>query len=177
MFENTRKRLSVYFFRKNILAGKSSEIKNFNTFYTESKTFLLVAPGSHSEADNLKAILNSLEKDGKQVTVLLDETLINYLPDKIKKQGITYTKESRTKLDLPEKGFYDTIKGKQFDVVIDLNREENLFCSILTNCVESGFRIGFTKENSDLFYNFQITKAGGQMGDLPKNLLDSLAMF
>ena len=68
------------------------------------------------------------------------------------------------------------MRDKSFDIVIDLNIEENLFYSAAANIFKSEFRIGFVKNDSDLYYNFQIPHEINNEFSY-RNLLNSLAMF
>ncbi|MCK5455784.1 MAG: hypothetical protein KAI45_01580 [Melioribacteraceae bacterium] len=61
-------------------------------------------------------------------------------------------------------------------MVIDLNRDVDIFSSALANVPLSDFRIGFVKKDSDSFYNFQIPNEINPEKSY-RNLLNSLRMF
>jgi|GEM_PF-1757626 len=177
MFENIKKKISIYLFRKNFLKNRTSEILSFNKFVSKSQNFLLVASERHEDIDDLKLVINYLEHAGKGITLLLNEALLNFLPERFKKTAITYNTLEKTRFWLPSKELVSKLAVKNFDVTIDLTKDDNIFNAALANSVNSRYRIGFLKENSDMYYNFQVNKSGVQIPDLPKKLLDSLAMF
>ena len=82
----------------------------------------------------------------------------------------------KTKIGLPNKELIGKIKKHTFDLVLDLNIEDDVFASAIANIPLSDFRIGFIKENADYFYNFQIPNEINREKSY-KNLLNSLRMF
>ncbi|GJQ63897.1 MAG: hypothetical protein SCALA702_29500 [Melioribacteraceae bacterium] len=177
MFENLTKKISLYLFKKNFLKNRTSEIINFNKFFSSSKSFVLIAPENHEELNDLKLVSEFLIDSGKSVTIILNESLKNYLSGSIKSDIIAYNILDKTRFSLPSKEITSKLADKRWDVAIDLNTENGIFSGALINCLNCDYRIGFSKENSDLYYNFQVNRGGVQLTDLPRKLLDSLAMF
>jgi len=69
------------------------------------------------------------------------------------------------------------LHNEEFDIIMDLSfKESNFLLSILFE-MKTKFRVGFTKRDSDVFYNFQ----SGLDEKNPEisfgNLLNSLKMF
>lgn len=177
MFENLKKKISLYLFRKNFLKKRTSEIINFNKFFSASKNFILIAPENHEELTDLKLVSEFLLDSGKTITIIINESLRNYLPESLKTSMITYSILDKTRFSLPSKDITGKLEEKRWDVAIDLNTTNEIFSGALINCINCDFRIGFSKENSDLYYNFQVNRGGMPLTDLPRKLLDSLAMF
>lgn len=177
MFDNLKKKISLYLFKKNFLKNRTSEIINFNKFFSTSKSFVLIAPENHEELNDLKLVSEFLLDSGKTVTVMINESLRNYLPESLKSNMITYSILDKTRFSLPSKEITNKLADRRWDVAIDLNTENGIFSGALINCVNCDYRIGFSKENSDLYYNFQVNRGSVQLTDLPRKLLDSLAMF
>jgi ADP-heptose:LPS heptosyltransferase len=81
------------------------------------------------------------------------------------------------KLKLPSKRLEKEFRILKFDVVIDLEKEENLFNSLLVCIVNAPVKVGFRKKNSDKFYNLQIDNMEVNPEIFYKNLLNCLQMF
>jgi ADP-heptose:LPS heptosyltransferase len=69
------------------------------------------------------------------------------------------------------------LSAKEFDVVIDLNINENIFYSVITSMANTRFRVGFKKRNSERFYNLIIINNEIKPEISYRNLLNSLQMF
>ncbi len=99
-----------------------------------------------------------------------------FLPNDFEYSALIVGETDKTKLGLPSKDLINRISKYKFDLVFDLNTEPNLFASAITNIPKSVFRIGFIKEKSDLFYNYQIPNEINSEKS-HRNLLNSLRMF
>ena len=82
-----------------------------------------------------------------------------------------------SKIKLPTKKLLSKLSEKNFDVVVDLNRKENLFYSYAVSQVKSQLKIGFEKKDSDKFYNFQVSYKGKEPEEAYKYLVNCLQMF
>jgi ADP-heptose:LPS heptosyltransferase len=113
----------------------------------------------------------------KHVTLFLPEHKLNLLQDRRKYYYITYNFEQVNKFEIPEENLLKEITSKEFDVVVDLNRGESLFHSSIANAVAAKYRIGFSKELSDKFYNFQVVNHQYNAEISYRNLLNCFQMF
>jgi hypothetical protein len=111
------------------------------------------------------------------LTIVVPEYKYSLLQNKSKLRPITYTKNDINFFNLPSQKLLDEIGAKSFDILIDLNRNENLFCSALSKVVDAEYKVGFTKLNSDRYYNFQIEANKINSEISYRNLLNSLKMF
>ena len=65
----------------------------------------------------------------------------------------------------------------RFDVIIDTNREENLFYGYIAKFLNTNVKIGFVHSDSDNYFNFQVVNKQNDPETSYKNLLDCLKMF
>lgn len=102
---------------------------------------------------------------------------INMIPGKNDIKIMGYNSENISKLNLPLKIFLTKFDNLEYDIILDLNVKVNLFCSSLTNYIKSKIRIGFNKNTSDDYYNFQVENDEIKTELSYRNLLNSLKMF
>ena len=81
------------------------------------------------------------------------------------------------KINLPSKRMILKLLKNKFDVILDLNRKEQLFYSYITGKISAKIRIGFTKRLSDKTYNIQISNNETNLKISYKNLLNCLKML
>ena len=175
MIEKTRKMLGRKLLKRR-LKKKSVEQSNFSRFFKNSSKILLVLPADEANWDLLNQTFDFLLKSEKELSLFLPENRFSSMPHKQKVHSLTYTENDVSKFHLPGRSLSRKLKYHLFDVVIDLNTEENLFYCAVANLVKSNFRIGFVKKNSDLYYNFQIpSEINNEISY--RNLLNSLTMF
>ncbi len=122
-------------------------------------------------------IVQTLTKSDTLLSIVVPEVKYSLLQNKTKLRPYTFTKEDQNYFNLPSQKLLDDVSSKSFDILIDLNRDENLFCSALAKVIDADYKVGFTKPNSDVYYNFQI--AGNEINSeiSYRNLLNSLRMF
>lgn len=102
---------------------------------------------------------------------------ISLLPQKFHKISIGFGIDDTTKLNLPGKLLCDKLSSLEFNFVIDLNRDENLFYCYAANLVKADFRTGVKTDNSDRYFNIQITGTEDNSEMFYKNFLNCLQMF
>ena len=85
--------------------------------------------------------------------------------------------KDETKLSLPSKKLLDKMSSLRFDVIIDANREENLFYSYISKSLIMNIKIGFARSDSDNYFNFQVINKQNDPETSYRNLLESLKMF
>ena len=78
---------------------------------------------------------------------------------------------------MPNKNLVNRLRRKEFDVVIDLNRGEDVFYSAITNVVGSKIRVSFEKEYSGEYYNIQIADKKTDPEVVYRSFLNYLKMF
>ena len=90
---------------------------------------------------------------------------------------ISYNLDEISRLGLPNKQLIEKIKNYKFDVLVDLERDENLFLASVTSLINAKFKVGFKKNSIENLYNFQLTNTKINSEISYRNLLNSLKMF
>ena len=65
----------------------------------------------------------------------------------------------------------------RFDVIIDLNRGEEIFYTYITKALNVPVKIGFVNSDSDNYFNIQIANSRNDPEISYNNLLNCLKMF
>lgn len=164
-----------------IVSGKLKHIKNqelsFSSALKKSFSYLVLMPADEKDYRESFHILDYLESQGKNLTILTNDFRVNLLPAKFRNKAIGFTITEISKLNLPSHKLTERLREKLFDVVIDLNRQENLFYSYLTNIVKSKIRVGFKKRKADRFYNFLVDGSDTDSAKSYNNFLNCIKMF
>ena len=176
MINNIKLKLADYF-AKNKFARKQISEKNFQKFFSESRQILIILPTSNdSLVEEAIEIIRLFAIHKKELFIIQSKDQFSYLPNDFKYSSLIINDEDKTKIGLPKKELISRVNKHTFDLVIDLNRDVDIFSSALANVPLSDFRIGFVKKDSDSFYNFQIPNEINPEKSY-RNLLNSLRMF
>ena len=165
------------FLVKNKLKDFEIAEHNFRDFFRKSFDFFITMPEIDSDFSHSLSILYFLDENRKSVTVFTHDFRVNLLPTKFRQKAIGYTINDINKLNLPSKRISDNIEKLRFQAVIDLNRQENLFCSYIVNRIMAPYKMGFVKGDPDKFYNIQVINKSSDAENSYKNLLNCLKMF
>ncbi len=176
MFENLKVKLARLIIRRKYLK-KNIEPIVFNNIISQSVYFLVILPGSEKEFIHSFELIRFLIIHRKSVTLFLPEHKYNLIPEKERYKFIVFNPLQKTKLNLPDPSLIESLQNKTFDVVIDLNRQENIFFSAVANIVKSRLRICFNKEYSGAYYNFLFADSQENPEVAYRNMLNFLQMF
>lgn len=176
MLKNLKNFIAHFIVQKKY-AQKNPPVISFSDFFSKSIYYLVIMPTVQKDFENALNILKFFQNHDKNITIFVSEEDSKSIPLRSKFKFITYNDENATKLNLPVASFIKRLKKRSFDVVIDLNLTDNVFASSIANLVESNFKIGFVKENSDKYYNLQFAIHENNSELSYKNLLNSLGMF
>lgn len=157
--------------------SKNDEITNFTGKISSAEKFLVLLPDNSEDTLSSQDIPSYYKINKKQVTILGYKNVVPIILESHSFNSIAFSEEELTKFGLPNKELVDKIKSEEFDVVIDLNRRENFVFSVLTNIPKSAIKIGFKKEKSDVFYNFQVANNQNNAEISYRNFLNSIQMF
>jgi uncharacterized protein DUF6913 len=176
MIEAIKNKIARRILNNKYLAPKTSQA-DFNKFFTNAVDFILVMPADDLDFHNSMEVVKALTTSNYLLTIVVPEHKYSLLQNKSKLRPITYTKEDQNFFNLPSQKLLDEIGRKSFDILIDLNQGENLFCSALTKVIDADYKVGFSKPNADRYYNFQISGNKINSEISYRNLLNSLKMF
>ncbi len=162
---------------KNKLKDFEITETNFRDFFRKSFNFFVAMPENDTDFGQAFFILDYLDDNRKSVTVFTHDYKVNLLPTKFRQKAIGYSLDDISKLKLPSKRISDKLEPMRFQAVIDLNRQENLFCSYIVNLIKAPYKMGFAKGDPDKFYNIQVINKSTDAENSYKNLLNCLKMF
>ncbi len=123
------------------------------------------------------SVLNFLAENKKSAMILARDFKVSLLPQKFKVRAISYSEKEITKWKLPTRHLIEKVSEMPFNVAIDLNRKDSLFHNYIANIVKAPLKIGFVKNDSDKFYNFQVINHGDNPEISYQNFLNCLKMF
>jgi len=176
MISNIKNKIGILFAKRKFIRGQKNG-KSFQNFFFEAKEVLIILPNLENNfIEEVIKIIRFVYIHKKKIFIIYKSGNQKYLPTDFEYSSHEISKIDKTKFELPTKELADKIKKYTFDIVIDLNLKNDLFSSALANIPLSDFRIGFIKNKSDLFYNFQIPSEINSEKSY-RNLLNSLRMF
>ncbi len=149
---------------------------SFKQFISNAKDIMVILPENLEDMKAAFKIIKHFNTEKKNIYLYFNIDVANYIPVELKYISITFNPSDKTKIGLPTKDHLSKIEIIFFDLVIDLNREDNIFYSVICSAPKSKYRIGFIKKNSDRFYNFQVPNEINSEKSY-RNLLNSIKMF
>lgn len=159
------------------ISQQTLEGMDFSTLLKKAHTFIVFMPDDEVDFHHSIKVLDYLNQQAKNVTIMTKDFRVSLINPKLRQGLIEYEIRDISKIKLPTKKLIAKLSEKNFDVVIDLNRNENLFYSFAVSQVRSKLKIGFEKKNSDKFYNFQVAFKGTEPEEAYKYLVNCLQMF
>ena len=165
-----------------LIVGKKSRseyytTRSFRDFFKKSFTFLVLMPDNDTDFHYAIEVLKGLSLNKKHATVFTQEFRANLVPIKYRPQVVEYTDKDISRLYIPSKKLMEKINSLRFNAILDLNRKENIFCSVVSSMVNAPIKVGFKKSNADKYYNLQISNKEENPELSYKNYLNCLEMF
>lgn len=176
MFEEYKTKIGFYLFKKKMFKKFDSSY-SFKNFIEKSSNYLIILPLNDQDFINSFDIAKYFKIHKKAVTLFLPEHKVNSIEITSNYDYVSYDFNDISKFGLPTKKFIDKLNEHQFDVLIDLERENNLFLTAVTSLFSAKYKVGFKKPELENLYNFQLanTKINSEISY--RNLLNSLKMF
>lgn len=176
MIEIIKEKLASYIVKKNIKDNIPLH-QSFSQSFKNSFNFLILMPENESDFRNAFIVLDFLDTNNKTLTVFTNDFRVALLPVKFRNKTLSFSINEISKLKLPSNELIAKLKKLHFDAVLDLNREENLFYSYVSNIVDSKIRIGMEKKKSNNYYNLIFSDNIFESNVFYTNLLNCLKMF
>lgn len=151
--------------------------KNFATILSKTYSFLVLMPAKESDFRFVFPILDYLREQRKNIVVMTYDYRVSLLQPYFKTNAIEHGVKDETKLSLPSKKLLDRLSSMRFDVIIDSNREEVLFYSYIAKSLNSQVKVGFSRSDSDKYFNLQVVNKQNDPETSYKNLIECLKMF
>jgi hypothetical protein len=160
-------------FRYGIMGGK---IVNFTQAFQRARYIVVIMPRKKEQFLIAYEMLKNIP--GKfNITVIAMAEYRNYFTVK-KYRYVEVGEDDISIFGLPKKNFVKKIALFRYDIAIDMSFDFDIFNAWLCQKINSGIKIGFKKENADLFYNFQL--AIGKDTDIKSayiGMIGSLSIF
>jgi hypothetical protein len=165
-----------------LIVGKKSRseyytTRSFRDFFKKSFTFLVLMPDNDTDFHYAIEVLKGLSLNKKHATVFTQEFRANLVPVRYRPQVVEYTDKDISRIYIPSKKLMEKINSLRFNAILDLNRKENIFCSVVSSMVNAPIKVGFKKSNADKYYNLQISNKEENPELSYKNYLNCLEMF
>lgn len=159
------------------LKDRQNKEQTFTEFFKRSFKFLVLMPQEDADFAHSLQVLYFLEDNKKHATSLTYDFRVSLMPLRFRNRVIEHNLTDVNVLKLPSTKIISKLNDMMFQVVLDLNRKENLFYSYISSVVEVPIRVGFSKPNSDLYYNVQIIDTESEPEISYKNFLECLKIF
>jgi hypothetical protein len=176
MFDKIKLKIAHYVINKKYVKRMNQPI-SYNKIISNSINFFIIMPKDDNDFYHSLELIRYFQLHHKILTLFLPEYKYNLIPEKEKYRYISYHNEQVNRFNLPKKSLIHRLNNKEFEIVIDLNKHEDVFFSAISNIVQSKLKIGFNKERSESYYNLQISGANGTGELIYKNFLSFLLMF
>jgi len=112
-----------------------------------------------------------------EIFILTYDYRVSLLPVHFRSKALGHGLKEVNKIDLPSKGLLSKLLMKKYDVVLDLNRQEQLFYTYVSGVMGAAVSIGFAKSFADKVYNIQIANSETNPKISYENLLNCLKML
>lgn len=175
MIENLKKQFALFFSSRKYLKDLSTV--QFNGFMDRSTSFLILMPEYDEDFYEAIQVIKYLTSQHKNVSLFIRDFRVSLLQLHERLRYIEYGIRDFNKLYLPGKRIIDELKERKYDVLLDLNLKDNIYCSIAGIIASSEYKIGFKRKELTGYYNFQIINNENNSAFSYRNLLNSLKMF
>ncbi len=176
MLEELKRKIAHYLIKKKYLRH-SPEAIAFKSVIKDAKEVFVIMPFNEVDfADSLE-LVKYFHIHKKDITIFLSEGRQSSVPLSHNYKFFSFLPVQISRFFLPDKMLIARLKEKYYDLVIDLNRQEDTFFSCVANVVKSKVRIGFRKNRSEDYYNLLFESRLNENSSAYKRLLEHLSMF
>ncbi len=145
-------------------AKRIKKVINFNDAIKKSQTALFLMPRMSMEFYLARSVVESFLRYFRRVVLVVSENMRELAT--YRSEVIVVSKADEGWLKIPSGGLVSRLRSQNFDVAFDLSFSSDIFMSYLCCRSEAKVSIGFVKEDSDYFYDMQITVP--QTGDVKR---------
>ncbi len=158
---------------------KKGEFDNqsFSSAFKSSNSFLILMPDDDKDFQYAVNILDYLEELKKDYSILTFDYRVSLLPVRFREKALGHGIKDINKIELPSRRLTSNLTKKKYDVLLDLNRKEQLFYTYISGIVSAAVSIGFAKSFADKVYNIQIANSETNPKISYENLLNCLKML
>lgn len=176
MFEELRRKYAHFIIKRKFLR-KSNEPIDFKKAISSAKDVLVILPSVEADFTSSLEIVKYLQIHQKDVTLLISELKHEAIQPNQNAKFLSFHPTQISWFFLPDKKLLARLTGRQFDAVLDLNRQEDTFFSCIANAVNSRIRVGFRKNRSSNYYNLLYESKQSEPAAAYSKFLEHLSMF
>ena len=176
MFEKVKKSIAAFVIKRRYLR-KDTKPVNFNNFFNNAKSILVIFPENQEHIKEALNVFSFINTPSRKILIVVSDVNRSRLNLGVANKIISYTMEQKSFLKLPNSSLLNNICETRFDVVIDLNLDENMFTSMISAAADAVYKVGFSDQKLENLFNFQLGRNKIDSNINYKNLVDSLQMF
>lgn len=176
MIESLKQKYAHFIIRRKFL-NKNAGAVSYNKILSDAMDFFIIMPAQDDDFYHCLDIIKYFLIHKKVITLFLPAHKYNLIPEKEKYKFVSFLPTHINRVHLPRKNMVSSLSGKEFDVVVDLNRSVNVFFSAVSNIVKSKARVSFKKEQSEGYYNLIIDSKNQESEPAYRSFLSYLKMF
>ena len=149
---------------------------NFNDAIKTSETAVFLMPRLSMEFYLARSVVESLMRYFRKVSLVVTDNMRELAT--YRTEVIVVTQADQSWLKLPSHDLISRLKHEKYDIAFDLTFSDDIFMSYLCRKSDAGISAGFSKTNSDNFYDLQIMVPGnGEMKKAYDSLINTIKMF
>ena len=152
MFESIKQKLAVNFIKRKYISHHGKPVR-FTSFAETALDFLVIMPEVDEDFKNSFLVSTFLLSKRKSVTMFISEHRYSIIPERERFRVLSFGPQQVTKMFLPDDALRNKLAQKKFDVVLNLNRVNNVFLNSIPFIVDTNYRVGFKKGEFSDFLN------------------------
>ncbi len=155
---------------------KYNRVINFNAVIKGSQTAVFLMPRMSMEFYLARSVVESLMKYFGRIVLVVTENMRELAT--YRSEVISFSQKDANFLKLPSNDLISRLRSEKIDLAFDLSFSEDIFMSYLCRMSDAQMTVGFSKPNSERFYDLQVRQASGaDMKDAYESLKNTIRMF
>ncbi|MHC1736806.1 MAG: hypothetical protein AB9882_02210 [Ignavibacteriaceae bacterium] len=134
-------------------SGSTPPISTKSTMTVES--VFIIFPENEEDIKNSLSFITDLLKLKKKITVLIRGEYVRNIPNSYALMVKEYFPTDKLFKEIPKQNIKNLLQNEQADLLLNLNRDNEVFTFICASLIKCPVKFGFRKEFSDRFFNLQ----------------------
>jgi len=119
------------------------------------ETVFIIFPENEEDIKNSISFITDFLKMKKKITVLIRGEHVRYIPNSYALMVKEYFPTDKLFGEIPKQNIKNLLQNEQADLLLNLNRDDEVFTFMCCSLIKSPVKFGFQKEFSDRFFNLQ----------------------
>jgi len=119
------------------------------------ESVLIIFPENEEDIRNSVSLIPDLLKLKKKITVLIQGDYVRYISNSYALIVKEYFVTDKLLKQIPKQNIKNLLQNEHADLLLNMNRDNEIFSLICTSLISSPVKFGFQKEFSDRFFNLQ----------------------